>query len=116
MGFLGFYFGKKDTHKREGKCGVIYIKETEFNNLVEQFSKDYKYIIEAQEFKNNWGYGFKYNLEDSHLILLNKFKDEIDNDESLIYFNNETTFMDIQEDFKINCTNKQYTTLEEISL
>jgi hypothetical protein len=112
MSFLGFYFNKPKNIK--GKCGFIKIKESDFNNLVENFSKDYKYIVEIEEFKNQWGYGYKYLIEDGYIILLNKFKDETDNDSSLLYFDDENSFSKIQEDYKINVENKQYTKLGDI--
>lgn len=114
MSFLGFYFDKPHAVKATGKSGVIYLKESEFNNLKEKFDKDYKYIVETEEFKNGWGYGYKYSLEDTYMILLNKYKDEIDNDNSLIYFNDENSFIEVQEEYKIDSTNKQYKDLEEI--
>lgn len=116
MSFLSFYFQKKTPQKLKGRCGVIFIKEDTFNRLVEQFGKDYKYILEAENFKNHWGYGYKYTIEDSHLILLNKFKDEIDNDDSLIYFDDDNSFIGIQEEFNINESDKQFIKLEEILL
>jgi len=112
--FLGFYYGKPVSPIVKGKSGTIAIKESEFNILVEKLGKDYKYIVETEEFKNSWGYGYKYSMEDSYLLLLNKYKDEIDNDDSLVYFDDENSFSRIQENFQINSTDKQYKTLEEI--
>jgi hypothetical protein len=111
--FLGFYFGKSEK-KIKGRQGYINISESIFNDLQEKLQKDYKYIIETEDYKNNWGYGYKYTLEDSHLILLNKFKDEVDNDDSLIYFDDDSSFIQIQETYNIQ-GEKQYKSLEEIS-
>lgn len=114
MGFLSYYFNKFKTTEPKGRCGVIFIKEEIFNKLVEQFNKDYKYILEIENFKNHWGYGYKYILEDSHLILLNKFKDEINNDDSLIYFDDDKSFMGIQEEYHLTESEKHFKKLEEI--
>ena len=113
MNFLGFYFNKP-TSPIKGKSGYIKIKESQFDSLVEEFSKDYKYIIEIEEYKNDWGYGYKYLVEGSYLILLNKFKEESDNEDSLIYFDDDNKFKVIQENFKIDTTNKQYKAIGEI--
>lgn len=114
MSFLGFYYGKSISPKTKGRCGFVFINESQFNDLVEKFSNDYKYIVETEEYKNQWGYGFKYTLDDTHMILLNKYKDELDNDNSLIYFDDENAIIGIQDYYKIDCKDKQYKSLEEI--
>jgi hypothetical protein len=101
MKFLNFYF--KNKIKPISKSDPIYIKinETEYNRLVDEFGKDYKYLLEIREYKNDFGYGFEYVLNNDSFVLLNKFKDETVNEEARLIFNSEETFNKINETYKI---------------
>ena len=103
MSFQSFYFNNsKQNSNTTLSTASYFIEENEYNRLVDLFEKDYKYFIEKEEFKNDWGYGFKYQLKNNEsVILLNKFKDEVENSDSMIQFLGESG-VEIMKNFKIN--------------
>ena len=101
MSFDDFYFGIKSKNISNVKVGYILIDESIFNRLCRQFHKDYKYIVETEDYKNSYGYGFKYTLNNKDtIILLNRWKDEVNNTNSKMYIS-ESSWINIKKDFKL---------------
>jgi hypothetical protein len=106
MKFLKFYFKKEVTPVQKSEPIYIKINETEYNRLVDEFGKDYKYLLEIKEYKNEYGYGFEYILNNDSFVLLNKFKDEIVNEEAQLIFNSEETLNKLNETYKFQIKEK----------
>ena len=104
MSFSDYYFGEfiKKSEPILGRVGFIQITEQIYNKLSKLFSKDYKYIVEAIDYKDDYGYGFKYTLKNKdNIILVNRWKDEVNNNDSKIYIK-ESTYNEIKGYFKID--------------
>ena len=99
--FSDYYFEKPDNIQTDSKLSEYFIIEDEYNRLTEEFKSDYKYILDSEDYQNEWGYGKKYLMNDKkEIILLNRFKDEIVTNEAKI-ITDEETFKKLKETFNI---------------
>lgn len=102
MKFSNFYYEDFKKECSDSLEGCYLIHESEYDRLSNLFQKDYKYFIECEEYKNDWGYGFKFESRFGNIILLNRWKDEIVNEDSKIICDNVKIFEDINKLFNIN--------------
>ena len=85
MNFSNFYFNKPASLSQKD-FKQIKIDEEMYDKLVEALNKDYRFVIESEEYKDDYGYGYKYLLKDGEgLICINKYKDEVVNTEAMIF-------------------------------
>ena len=86
MNFSNFYFDKPVKPITQEEQVTVHIVESEYDRLVELLNKDYKLVIESDSYKDDYGYGYRYLLRDGQsLTCLNRYKDEVDNTESMFF-------------------------------
>jgi len=102
--FSNFYYfenPKSETETLEVSEVSFLIHEKEFDRLLKEFQQDYKYFLDANEFKDDWGYGYTFKSRDGTVTLLNRWKDEVINEDSKIICCCEDIFKTVKELFKI---------------
>jgi len=86
MNFSNFYFDTQAQPLLKEEVVVVHIDESEYDRLTESLNKDYRFVIESDSYKDDYGYGYRYLLRDGQsLTCLNRYKDEVDNTESMFF-------------------------------
>ena len=90
MNFNSFYFDNSVPVPSQQKLLSVNIDEGIYDRLIDALNKDYRLVIECEEVKDDYGYGYKYMLSDGNSIMcLNKYKDEVDNNEAMLFCTDE---------------------------